>query len=50
MFALVPKDMCLIDSATTYTILKSSKSMVDLLVPKTRLKRGRPIGSKDKNS
>jgi len=25
MFALVPKDMCLIDSATTYTILKSNK-------------------------
>jgi len=24
--------------------------MVGLLVPKTRLKRGRPIGSKDKNS
>ena len=24
-FALVPKDMCLIDSATTYTILKSNK-------------------------
>jgi len=50
MFALVPKDMCLIDSATTYTILKSNKSMVGLLVPKTRLKHGRPIGSKDKNS
>ena len=25
MFALVPKDMCLIDSATTYTILKGNK-------------------------
>jgi len=25
MFALVPKDICLIDSATTYTILKSNK-------------------------
>ena len=25
MFALVPKDMCLIDSTTTYTILKSNK-------------------------
>jgi len=25
MFALVPKDTCLIDSATTYTILKSNK-------------------------
>jgi len=25
MFALVPKDMCLIDSAPTYTILKSNK-------------------------
>ena len=25
MFALVPKDMCLIDNATTYTILKSNK-------------------------
>jgi len=24
-FALVPKDMCLIDCATTYTILKSNK-------------------------
>jgi len=24
--------------------------MVDLLIPKTRLKRGKPIGSKDKNS
>jgi len=24
-FALVPKDMCLIDSGTTYTILKSNK-------------------------
>ena len=50
MFVLVPKNMCLIDSVTTYTILKSNKSMVGLLVPKTRLKRGRPIGSKDKNS
>jgi len=25
MFALVQKDICLIDSATTYTILKSNK-------------------------
>ena len=25
MFALVPKDMCLINSVTTYTILKSNK-------------------------
>jgi len=25
MFTLVQKDMCLIDSATTYTILKSNK-------------------------
>jgi len=49
MFALVLKDMCLIDNATTYTILKSNKSMVGLLVPKTRLKRDRPIDFKDKN-
>ena len=49
MFAPVPKDMCLVDSATTCTILKSNKSMVGLLVPKTRLKRDRPIDFKDKN-
>ena len=32
MFALVPKDMCLIDSATTYTILKSNKFFSCLIV------------------
>ena len=50
MFVLVPKNMCLIDSVTTYTILKSNKSMVGLLIPKTCLKCGRNIGSKDKTS
>ena len=32
MFALVPKDMCLIDSATTYTILKSNKFFCCLIM------------------
>jgi len=32
MFALVPKDMCLIDSATTYIILKSNKFFSCLVI------------------
>jgi len=32
MFALVPKDMRLIDSATTYTILKSNKFFFCLIM------------------
>jgi len=32
MFALVPKDMCLIDNATTYTILKSNKFFSSLIM------------------
>jgi len=32
MFALVPKDICLIDSATTYTILKSNTFLSCLIM------------------
>ena len=32
MFALVPNDMCLINSATTYTILKSNKFFSCLII------------------
>jgi len=32
MFALVPKDMCLIDIATTYTIFKSNKIFFCLIM------------------
>jgi len=32
MFALVPKNMCLIDSATTYTIFKSNKIFSCLII------------------